>query len=63
LFKIYCLWVGEGKTLMLYLNVVNINYIGGDVLQVMLKMISLVKTFFPSTLIIEWLTNNSLDEV
>ncbi len=48
---------------MLYLNVVNINYIGGDVLQVMLKMISLVKTFFPSTLIIEWLTNNSLDEV
>lgn len=42
LLKIYCLWVGKGKTLTLNLNVVNINYIGGDVLQVMFKMISLI---------------------
>jgi len=42
LLKIYCLWVGEGKTLTLNWNVANINYIGGDVLQIMFKMISLV---------------------
>jgi len=41
-FKIYCLWVGEGKKLTLNLNVVNINYIGGDVLQKIFKMIFLV---------------------